>query len=157
MKIGLFFEYIFDGTHCDSHFAHMCLFMMLLCLFYSFMKGVKEQLDAKDEYERRKENMMLVEKYRREQMRRHNKAPTPGQEPPGVQGLVDQKQRDISELQKEQMLKKIMIEQLSHEENNFSKYNHERDKPELNAVIHVKEDAENPVIRLDGVLEYNAR
>ena len=42
MKIGVFFEYIFTGTHCESHFAHLCLFVMLLCLFYSFIKGVKE-------------------------------------------------------------------------------------------------------------------
>lgn len=49
MKIGLFFEYIFEGTHCDSHFAHFVLFIMLLILFYSFLKAVKEQLDAKDE------------------------------------------------------------------------------------------------------------
>ena len=54
MKIGVLLEYIFAGTHCDSHFAHLCLFMMLLCLLYSFIKGVKEQLDAKDEEERRK-------------------------------------------------------------------------------------------------------
>ena len=56
MKIGLFFEYIFQNSHCDSHFAHMCLFVMLLCLFYSFIKGVKEQLDSKDEEVRRKHN-----------------------------------------------------------------------------------------------------
>ena len=55
------------------------------------------------------------------------------------------------------MFKKIMIEQLSIEENNFSKYTFEKEKPEFNAVIHVKEDADNPVIRLDGVLEYNAK
>lgn len=64
MKIGVFFEYIFRGTHCESHFAHMCLFAMLLCLFYSFIKGVKEQLDAKDEEERRKHNMLQVERFR---------------------------------------------------------------------------------------------
>ena len=55
------------------------------------------------------------------------------------------------------MFKKIMIEQLSHEENNFSNYEFERDKQELNAVVHVKEDAENPIIRLDGVMQYNAK
>ena len=80
MKIGLFFEYIFHDTHCDSHFAHFCLFMMLLCLFYSFMKGVKEQLDAKDEYERKKENMILMEKFRRDQMRRHQRSGVSGQD-----------------------------------------------------------------------------
>ena len=64
MKIGVFFEYIFTGTHCESHFAHFCLFLMLLCLFYSFIKGVKEQLDAKDEEERRKHNMLQVERFR---------------------------------------------------------------------------------------------
>jgi len=42
----------------------MCLFVMLLCLFYSFIKGVKEQLDAKDEEERRKHNMLQVERFR---------------------------------------------------------------------------------------------
>lgn len=56
MKIGVFFEYIFADTHCESHFAHFCLFIMLLCLFYSFIKGVKEQLDLKDEEERKKKN-----------------------------------------------------------------------------------------------------
>lgn len=61
MKIGVLFEFIFKDTHCDNHFAHFCLFCLLLCLFHSFMKGVKEQLDIKDEYERKKKNMMLVD------------------------------------------------------------------------------------------------
>ena len=73
MKIGVFFEYIFAGTHCESHFAHFCLFIMLLCLFYSFIKGVEEQLDSKDEEERKKHNMMQVERFRKNKMRQNEK------------------------------------------------------------------------------------
>ena len=69
MKIGLFFEYIFQNSHCDSHFAHMCLFVMLLCLFYSFIKGVKEQLDSKDEEVRRKHNQLQNERFRQQMMK----------------------------------------------------------------------------------------
>ena len=49
MKIGVWLEWIFEDTHCDSQFAHFCLFLMLLSLLYSFITGVKEQLDAKDD------------------------------------------------------------------------------------------------------------
>jgi len=55
------------------------------------------------------------------------------------------------------MLKTILIEQLSLEESNLSYYKFEKDKPEVNAVFHVKEDVENPIIRLDAVVDYSAR
>jgi hypothetical protein len=42
MKLGLFFEYMFRNSHCDSQFAHFCLFIMLCFLLFSFMEGVKE-------------------------------------------------------------------------------------------------------------------
>lgn len=50
-----------------------------------------------------------------------------------------------------------MIQSLSLEENNFSKYTFQKEKSELNSVMHVKIDQENPIIRLDGILEYNAK
>ena len=31
------------------------------------------------------------------------------------------------------------------------------DKPEINAIVFQKEDVENPIIRLDAVLDYNAK
>ena len=102
MKIGIFFEYIFAGTHCDSHFAHFCLFIMLLCLFYSFIKGVKEQLDAKDEEERRKHNMLQMERFKKLQMKKSTAANKAGADS-SVTGSLDDKSRgkDFSELQKE--------------------------------------------------------
>ena len=39
----------------------------------------------------------------------------------------------------------------------MSNYKFEKDRPETNLVIHVKEDVENPIIRLDAVVEYSAR
>ena len=71
MKLGLIFEWLFQNTHCDSQFAHFCLFLMLLSLLYSFIKGVKEQLDAKDEEQRRKENSAEFERVRKQEMRKH--------------------------------------------------------------------------------------
>ena len=55
------------------------------------------------------------------------------------------------------MLKTILIEQLSLEETNLSHYKFEKDKPESNSVLHVKEDSETPIIRLDAVVDYDAR
>ena len=55
------------------------------------------------------------------------------------------------------MLKKILIEQLIYESNNLNKYMFVKDKPELNAIVYQKEDTENPIIRLDAVLDFNAR
>lgn len=49
MKIGLFFEYLFSGSHQDSEFAYFCLFVMLLFLLASFMDGVHKQLKLQDE------------------------------------------------------------------------------------------------------------
>lgn len=61
--------------------------------------------------------------------------------------------KDYSELQKDQMLKRILIEQMVMEEVNLSNYKFERDRPELNAVVHFKEDkdGESPIMRLDCV------
>ena len=56
MKIGKLFEYLFRNSHCDSQFAHFCLFIILCFLLFSFMEGVKEQLDAKDEEQRKKQD-----------------------------------------------------------------------------------------------------
>ena len=55
------------------------------------------------------------------------------------------------------MLKTILVEQLSLEENNLSNYKFWKDRPEINMVIHTKEDAESPTIRLDAIVDYNAR
>ena len=55
------------------------------------------------------------------------------------------------------MAKNMIIETLSLEENNLSNYVFDRDRPDLNAVIHVKEDLENPIIRLDAVVDQSAR
>ena len=49
MKIGLFFEYLFSGSHQESEFAYFCLFVMLLFLLASFMDGVHKQLKLQDE------------------------------------------------------------------------------------------------------------
>ena len=54
-------------------------------------------------------------------------------------------------------MKTILIEQLSREENSLNNYKFERDRPEINAVVHVKEDVDNPIIRLDAVVEPKAR
>ena len=55
------------------------------------------------------------------------------------------------------MLKTILIEQLSREENSLNNYKFERDRPEINSVVHVKEDVDNPIIRLDAVVNPSAR
>ena len=65
--------------------------------------------------------------------------------------------KDFSELQKEQMLKQGLVEQLSLEETNLGNFKFEVDKPEQNAILYVKEDVENPIIRLDTVVDYNPR
>lgn len=64
--------------------------------------------------------------------------------------------KDFTKLQQEQMLKTILIEQLSLEESNLSNYKFDKDRPEFNAVVHTKEDVENPIIRLDAVVDYSA-
>ncbi len=104
MRIGLFFEWVFEGTHCDSQFGHFVLFAMLLCLLYSFVNGVKEQLDAKDVEQRRKENMAEFEKVKRKEMRKQ------AQTTIGGNSALPTGKKDFTELQKEQMLKKILIE-----------------------------------------------
>ena len=68
MKIGLLFEWMFAGTHCESQFGYFCLFLMLLCLLYSFINGVKEQIDAKDEETRRKQNSREFEAMRQKEL-----------------------------------------------------------------------------------------
>ena len=55
------------------------------------------------------------------------------------------------------MLKKILIEQLIFERQNLNKYMFVKDKPEINAIVYQKEDVENPIIRLDAILDFNAR
>ena len=65
--------------------------------------------------------------------------------------------KDFTDLQKEQMLRKILFEQLNHESINLNKYVFVRDKPEINAIVYRKEDNENPIIRLDAVLEFGAK
>ena len=55
------------------------------------------------------------------------------------------------------MLKKILIEQLSNESVNLNKYIFVKDKPEINAIVYQKEDIENPIIRLDAVLDFAAK
>ena len=55
------------------------------------------------------------------------------------------------------MLKQGLVEQLSLEETNLGNFKFEVDKPELNAILYVKEDVENPIIRLDTVVDYNPR
>lgn len=65
--------------------------------------------------------------------------------------------KDFSELKKEQMLKTLLIEQLSMEESSLSNYKFEKDKPESNAVLHYKEDVDSPILRLDAILDYNVR
>lgn len=42
MKIGAVFEYIFRSQHNHSEFAHFCLLVFLLFLFFTYMHGVKE-------------------------------------------------------------------------------------------------------------------
>lgn len=55
MKIGKFFEYLFRNSHCDSQFAHFFLFVMLCFLLQSFLEGVREKLQIKDEDQRKQE------------------------------------------------------------------------------------------------------
>ena len=55
------------------------------------------------------------------------------------------------------MLKKILIEQLMFESQNLNNYMFVKDKPEINAIVYQKEAVENPIIRLDAVLEFNAK
>jgi len=55
------------------------------------------------------------------------------------------------------MLKTILIEQLSLEENSLNNYKFEKDRPELNSVVHSKEDVEFPIIRLDAIVDQSAR
>lgn len=98
MKIGIFFEYIFAGTHCESHFAHFCLFIMLLCLFYSFIKGVKEQLDAKDDEERRKHTQLQVSRFRQQQLKKNSQGKNADEGSLG--GIDDKNQKDFSDLQR---------------------------------------------------------
>ena len=77
---------------------------------------------------------------------------------PSAPALEDKNRgKDFSELQKEQMLKTILIEQLSLEENSLSNYKFEKDRPELNSVVHSKDDVEFPIIRLDSVVDLSAR
>ena len=94
MKIGVWLEWIFEGPHCDSQFAHFCLFLMLLSLLYSFITGVKEQLDAKDDEQRRKENSAEFERVRQREMRKH--AMSSAEKETGMR-------KDFTDLQKEQM------------------------------------------------------
>lgn len=85
-------------------------------------------------------------------MRKHAKSTGEAQNsalPPG--------KKDFTDLQKEQMLKKILIEQLSLESLNLNKYMFVKDKPEINAIVYQKEDVENPIIRLDAVLDRSAK
>ena len=55
------------------------------------------------------------------------------------------------------MQKKIYIEQLTNEASNLNKYTFVKDKPEINAICYHKEDTENPIIRLDAVLDFGAK
>ena len=54
-------------------------------------------------------------------------------------------------------MKKILIEQLVFESQNLNKYTFVKDKPEINTIAYQKEDTLNPIIRLDGILDFNAR
>lgn len=65
--------------------------------------------------------------------------------------------KDFSELQQESVTKNILLERLSLEEQNLGNYKFERDKPDLNAVLHLKEDMDSPIIRLDAVVDYGAQ
>ncbi len=55
------------------------------------------------------------------------------------------------------MLKKILIENLSSEALNLNKFIFVKDKPEINAIVYQKEDVENPIIRLDAVVDFSAK
>ena len=55
------------------------------------------------------------------------------------------------------MLKQSLIESLSREESDLNKYKFWKDRPDINMVIHTKDDTESPTIRLDAVVDYNAR
>ena len=55
------------------------------------------------------------------------------------------------------MLKQSLIESLSREESDLNKYNFWKDRPDINMVIYTKDDTESPTIRLDAVVDYNAR
>ncbi len=43
--MGFDLEAMFANTKCDSQFAHFCLFVLLVFLFYSFAEGALEQLN----------------------------------------------------------------------------------------------------------------
>ena len=55
-------------------------------------------MDAKDEYERRKENMILVDKYRRDQMRKLSKTAKDSKEGDMMKLGVDPIKKDFSDL-----------------------------------------------------------
>lgn len=57
MSLTTVLEYIFRNQHSQSEFAHMCLFVMLLLLFYTFLLGVREQIEDKKSYLSRKKIM----------------------------------------------------------------------------------------------------
>jgi len=110
---------------------------------------VKEQLDAKDDEERRKHTQLQVSRFRQQQMKK-----SAGAKGVDDAGAADEKnQKDFSELQKQQMIKTQLIEQLSLDEKSLSNYRFEKDRPELNSVVHSKEDVEFPIIRLDAVVD----
>lgn len=54
------------------------------------------------------------------------------------------------------MIKTQLIEQLSLDEKSLSNFRFEKDRPELNSVVHSKEDVEFPIIRLDAVVDQSA-
>jgi hypothetical protein len=43
--MGSYLEAMFANSRCDSQFAHFCLFVLLVFLFYSFAEGVLEELN----------------------------------------------------------------------------------------------------------------
>ncbi len=57
MSLAAVLEYIFRNQHSQSEFAHACLFVMLLFLFYTFLLGVREQIEDKKSYLSRKKIM----------------------------------------------------------------------------------------------------
>ena len=76
---------------------------MLIGLLYSFINGVKEQIDAKDDEARRKKNSLVFEDMRKKEQRINSSNSVVGKDVPGGK-------KDFTELQKEQMLKRILIE-----------------------------------------------
>ena len=137
MKVGLVFEYLFRNAHCESEFAHFCLFVLLCFLLYSFLLGVKEQLDAKAEEQRRKENNREFERIRQRQLEKllneNNAINQNLTSSPNTDKLTneatEQAKKDYSELQKDQMLKKVLLEALLKEEKDLNNYKFEKDKP----------------------------